>query len=38
MDHGTMGEGTLLPRGSHRMLTCDPAGIVSSVSALTLQQ
>lgn len=37
MDRGTMGGGTLLPRGSHRVLTCDPTGIISSVSALTLQ-
>lgn len=34
---GTMGGGALLPRGSHRVLTCDPTGIISSVSALTLQ-
>lgn len=37
MDHGTMGREALLPRGAHRVLTRDPTGIISSVSALTLQ-
>lgn len=37
MDHGTMGGGTLHPRGSQRVLSCAPTGIISSVSPLTLQ-
>lgn len=37
MDRGTTGGGTLLPRGSHRVWPVTPTGIISSVSALTLQ-